>query len=78
MVLQTLTLKKAQDLVINGPVDLDYTFLYLNDACLALSLILIYVGHPISSDNELISQRFKSELFCQLNVVMDVAYSFLK
>ena len=39
-----------------------------------------YVGHPISSDNGIISQilLLKSELYCPLHVAMGVAYSCLK
>ena len=39
-----------------------------------------YVGHPISSDNGLISQKLilKSEFYYPLHVVMGVAYSCLK
>ena len=39
-----------------------------------------YVGHPISSDNGLISQKLlsKSESYCPLYVAMGVAYSGLK
>ena len=41
---------------------------------------LIYVGHPISSDNGLISQKLilKSEFYYPLHVAMGVAYSCLK
>ena len=41
---------------------------------------LMYEGHPISSDNGLISQKllFKSESFYPLHVAMNVAYSCLK
>ena len=40
----------------------------------------IYVGHPISSDNGLISQKLllKSEFYHLLQVAMGVAYSCLK
>ena len=39
-----------------------------------------YVGHPISSDNGLISQKLllKSEIYYPLHVAMGVAYSCLK
>ena len=42
--------------------------------------ILLYEGHPISSDNGLISQELlsRSELFCQLNVAIGIAYLCLK
>ena len=41
---------------------------------------LMYVGHPISSDNVLISQKLflKSELFYPLYVAMGIAYACLK
>ena len=41
---------------------------------------LTYVGHPISSDNGLISQKLflKSELYYPLHVTMGVTYSCLK
>ena len=40
----------------------------------------LYEGHPISSDNGLISQKLllKSEFYYPLHVAMDVAYSCLK
>ena len=40
----------------------------------------IYVGHPISSDNGLISQKLllKSEFYYPLYVAMGVAYSCMK
>ena len=40
----------------------------------------VYVGHPIKSDNGLISQNplFKSEFYNPLHVPMSVAYSCLK
>ena len=40
----------------------------------------IYEGHPISSDNGLISQKLllKSEFYYPLHVAMDAAYSCLK
>ena len=40
----------------------------------------IYLGHPISSDNRLISQKMllKSEFYNPLQVAMAVAYSCLK
>ena len=40
----------------------------------------MYEGHPISSDNGLISQKLslKSEFFYSLHVAMGVAYSCLK
>ena len=40
----------------------------------------LYEGHPISSDNGLISQKMllKSEFYYTLYVVMGVAYSCLK
>ena len=40
----------------------------------------MYVGHPISSDNDLISQKLllKSEFYYPLHVAMGVAYSCLK
>ena len=39
-----------------------------------------YVGHPICSDNGLISQKLllKSKLYYSLHVAMGVAYSCLK
>ena len=39
-----------------------------------------YVGHPISSDNGLISQKqiLKSDFYYPLHVAMGVAYSCLK
>ena len=39
-----------------------------------------YVGHRISSDNGLVSQKLllKSEIYYQLHVAMGVAYSCLK
>ena len=39
-----------------------------------------YVGHPISSDNDPISQKLllKSEFYYRLHVAMGVAYSCLK
>ena len=39
-----------------------------------------YVGHPISSDNGLISQKLilKSEFYYPFHVAMGVAYSCLK
>ena len=39
-----------------------------------------YVGHPISSDNGLISQKLllKSEFYYPLHLAMGVAYSYLK
>ena len=42
--------------------------------------ILSYVGHPISSDNGLISQKplLKSELYYPFDVSLSVAYSCLK
>ena len=42
--------------------------------------ILSYVGHPISSDNGLISQKLllKSEFYYPLHVIISVAYSSLK
>ena len=38
------------------------------------------MGHPIISDNGLVSQKLllKSEFYYQLNVAMGVAYSYLK
>ena len=41
---------------------------------------LYYVGHPIRSDNGLISQKllWKSEFYHPLQVAMGVAYSCLK
>ena len=43
-------------------------------------VFVLYEGHPISSDNGLISQKLllKSELYYPLHVAMDVAYSCLK
>ena len=40
----------------------------------------MYVGHPIGSDNGLISQKLllKSEFYYPLHVTMGVAYSCLK
>ena len=40
----------------------------------------LYVGHPISSDNGLISQKLllKSKFYYPLHVAMGVAYSCLK
>ena len=40
----------------------------------------VYEGHPISSDNGLISQKLlmKSELYYPLHVAVGVAYSCLK
>ena len=40
----------------------------------------LYVGHPISSDNGLISQKLllKSELYYPLHVAIGVAYSCMK
>ena len=40
----------------------------------------IYVGHPISSDNGLISQKLlvKPEFYYPLHVAMGVAYSCMK
>ena len=40
----------------------------------------LYVGHPISSDNGLISQKLllRSEFYYSLHVAMGVAYSCLK
>ena len=40
----------------------------------------LYVGHPMSSDNGLISQKLllKSEFYYPLHVAMGVAYSCLK
>ena len=40
----------------------------------------VYMGHPISSDNGLISQKLllKSEFYNPLHVAMGVAYSCLK
>ena len=40
----------------------------------------IYVGHPISSDNGLISQKLllKSELYYPFHVAMGVVYSCMK
>ena len=40
----------------------------------------IYVGHPVSSDNGLISQNLllKSEFYDPLHVAMGVAYTCLK
>ena len=48
------------------------TFLYSNDKK--------YVGHPISSDNGIISQKLllKSEFYYPLHVAMGVAYSCLR
>ena len=45
-----------------------------------LGLWVWYVGHPISSDNGLISQKLllKSEFYYPLRVVIGVAYSCLK
>ena len=42
--------------------------------------ILSYVGHPISSDNGLISQKLllKSQFYEPLHVIISVAYSSLK
>ena len=42
--------------------------------------LCIYVGHPISSDNGLISRKLllKSELYYPLHMAMGVAYSCLK
>ena len=39
-----------------------------------------YVGHPISSDNDFISQKLflKSEFYYPLHVAMGIAYSCLK
>ena len=39
-----------------------------------------YVGHPISSDNGLISQKLllKSQFYYPLHVAMGVAYLYLK
>ena len=41
-----------------------------------LLFLTIYVGHPISSDNGLISQKLlrKSEFYYSLHVTMGVAY----
>ena len=38
----------------------------------------LYVGHPISSDNGLISQKLKSKFYYPLHVAMGVAYSCLR
>ena len=45
-----------------------------------LELEFTYVGHPISSDNGLISQKLllESKLYYPLHVAMGVAYSCLK
>ena len=49
-----------------------YLYFFLRD--------IIYVGHPISSDIGLISQKLilESELYYPLHVAMGVAYSCLK
>ena len=74
------------------PGQLYEAFKVINDDLLKLSLYgsqwLIsfnalkteYVGHPISSDNCLISQKMllKSEFYYPLHVAMGVAYSCLK
>ena len=42
--------------------------------------LVTYVGHPISSDNDLISQKLllKSEFYYPLHMAMGVVYSCLK
>ena len=44
------------------------------------SAFIAYVGHPISSDNGLISQKLilKSEFYYPLHMAMGVAYSRFK
>ena len=58
-------------------------YLHLCFLCLIiseLSRVIIYMGHPISSDNGLLSQKLllKSECYYALHVAMGVAYSCLK
>ena len=47
---------------------------------LSITLCSLYVGHPISSDNGLLSHKLflKSELYYQLEGTVGIAYSCLK